>query len=51
MDIETMRKESHYEEIKHEEPKTIIPDAKEASANETRQERVLVKRGRPKSIN
>ena len=51
MDIETMRKEQHYEEIKHEEQKTIIPDAKEASANETRQERVLVKRGRPKSIN
>lgn len=40
-DIETMRKEVHYEEIKDEDQKTVIPDAEKTSPSKTREKRVL----------
>lgn len=48
LEIESMRKEQHYEEIKNESQETSIPNApQEENANEARKERVLKKRGRP----
>lgn len=46
MDIESMRNETHYEEIKNEGQKANIPNANEKNADEARTE-VLKKRGRP----
>ena len=48
-DIESMRKEPHYEEVKHESQKTSIPNVPQ-EANEAREEVLKKKRGRPASI-
>jgi len=45
-DIESMRKEQHYEEVKNESQETSLPNVPQ-EANEAWEERVLKKRGRP----
>ena len=48
-DIESMRKEPHYEEVKHESQKASVSDVPK-EANEAREEVLKKKRGRPASI-